>query len=65
MNVKKNRWESQKCQKRVQDNLDNEKYVCEFQNPYGRVKTHFHMLTRIWGFLWGIFPFQRGMFFMR
>ena len=30
-----------KCQKRVQDNFDNDKYVCECENPYGRVKTHF------------------------
>ena len=29
------------CQKRVQDNFDNDKYVCECENPYGRVKTHF------------------------
>ena len=35
----KHRWESQKCQKCVTDNFDNDKYVCEGENPYGRVKT--------------------------
>ena len=28
-----------KCQKRVQDNFDNDKYVFECENPYKRVKT--------------------------
>ena len=27
--------------KRVSENFDNDKYVCEGENPYGRVKTHF------------------------
>ena len=27
-----------KSQKRVQDNFDNDKYVFECENPYGRVK---------------------------
>ena len=55
----KNRWESQNRQKRVQENFDNDKYVCEGENPYGRVKPHFYML----GIFMAFFHFWGGMFF--
>ena len=41
--MSKHRWESEKCQKRVEDYFDNDKYVLEGENPHGRVKTHFRV----------------------
>ena len=53
--MSKHRWESQKCQKRATYNFDNDKCVCEGEKPYGRVKTHFYMLSKILGFFVGYF----------
>ena len=57
----KHRWESQKCQKRATDNFDNDKYVYEGENSYGRVKTHFYMLSKILVFFMGYFFAIFGM----